>query len=999
MTLQLQYDSHQPFQLEAVQAVLDLFEGQPRNEPQYAPIQHRGFGGLYAGQSYDEGGVGNQLVLDDERLRANTREVQERNAIEVAAPTAPLSCWELLDVPADLRRRCPHFSVEMETGTGKTYVYLRTIRELARRYGFSKFVIVVPSVAIREGVLSSLRATWAHFRDLFENQPCEYSVYDAKDLNRVAQFARSPSLQILVINIDAFRKYVVEDEGASSKGNVIYKETDRLNGRAPIEFLQAARPIVIIDEPQSVDSTEKAQEAIQRLNPLCTLRYSATHRNAHELVYRLDPIRAFELGLVKKIVVASVTGGGAGNEPFVRVERVEYEKGLKAKLRIHKKGKDGPREGPVTVKYGDDLFLKSDELECYRHGFSVTEISAAPDDPERRFVKLGSRVLKEGEEIGGRRDDIWRVQIRETVQRHLDKELQLAGRGLKVLSLFFLDSVANYRVHGAEEPRGPFALAIEEILSEFAKDAKYRTLSWLSLPVHTLHDGYFAKDDKKGLKDSREGRETKDDESAFELIMQSKERLLGLDVPLRFLFSHSALREGWDNPNVFQICTLNATQSTQKKRQEIGRGLRLPVDQEGRRVRDEGVNRLSVIANESYEAFAKKLQGEYEQECGVTFGRIPLVALARLTREVDGKLQPIGRVEAQVLHEALVAGGMLDAGGRLLPAFRPEADGFALALPGSHADLAPAVVDLLQTYRLERHIQPESDKRVNRLRKEVQLGADFQALWERIQARTTYRVEFETAKLIDRAANAVRHMSPILPRKVDVKAAKLDVTRAGLKSQQIAAREEQPRYGTPFMPDILSYLQDRTELTRATLASILRKSGRLGDAFVDPQRFLDAVVAAISHEMHEVIVEGVRYEKLDPERPDAVWEMTRFESEELIDYLRAQEVEAKKGLYDYVLCDSQTERAFARGLNAREDIRLFVKLPRWFTVDTPVGTYNPDWAIVKEERTTLYLVRETKANRNLLDLRSSEARKAKCGKRHFDELGVDFKIAASADEV
>lgn len=597
-------------------------------------------------------GAGNRLLLAEDTLAANTRAIQTRNDIDVEAQhAAPLQAWELFNGPANQPRGCPHFSVEMETGTGKTYVYLHTIIELSRRYGFQKFIIVVPSVAIREGVLKNIEITAEHFRALYNNLPFEHFVYDARKVNRLRQFATSTTLQILVINIDAFRKNFTgtEDE---QKSNVIYKESDKLSGRQPIEFVQTARPIGIIDEPQSVDSTEKAQEAIKSLNPLCTLRYSATHRNPYNLVYRLDPVRAFELKLVKQIVVASAVAEGAANDAFVRVQQIGYKKGIKARLRIHVQSAEGPREKSVTVKQGADLFVLSNERANYAHGFSVAEINAEPGSEFSRFNN--GRTLRLGEDMGGMREDVWRAQIKHTVRRHLDKELQVRHRGIKVLSLFFIDRVANYRDYdqAGHSVKGKFAEAFEAELAELAKHERYRELAWLQQPTEKLHNGYFAQDRKGVLKDTRGN--TQADDEVYNLIMKDKERLLSLDEPLRFIFSHSALREGWDNPNVFQICTLNETTSAVKKRQEIGRGLRLPVDQSGVRVFDESVNKLYVMANESYEDFARALQTEYEEDCDVTFGKVPLSALAKLIRVMDGNEQPIGRAAAEAIHTALV---------------------------------------------------------------------------------------------------------------------------------------------------------------------------------------------------------------------------------------------------------------------------------------------------------------------------------------------------------
>jgi type III restriction enzyme len=999
--VKLQFDPNQTFQLDAIAAVAGLFDGQPQGVPEYSVIHVERFGGLFAGQERTELGAGNRLLLADERLRDNLRAVQARNDIEVADPAAAPDGWELFDGPANRARPCPHFSVEMETGTGKTYVYLRTIFELSRRYGFQKFIIVVPSVAIREGVLKSIEITAEHFRALYNNLPFEHFVYDAKRVNRLRHFATSNTLQILVINIDAFRKNFTGTE-EQRKSNVIYKESDRLSGRQPIEFVQAARPIVVIDEPQSVDSTDKAQEAIKALNPLCTLRYSATHRNLYNLVYRLDPVRAFELKLVKQIVVASAAAEGAANDAFVRVERIDYKKGIKAKLRIHVQTPEGPREKTVTVKQGADLFALSNERACYRQGFEITEINAEPGGEYLRFTS--GRTLRLGEEIGGAREDVWQAQIKHTVRWHLEKELQVRGRGVKVLSLFFIDRVANYRDYGPDgQPvKGRLAEAFEAALAELARDDRYRELGWLEEPVERLHNGYFAADRKKVagktveiLKDTR--GDTQADDEVYNLIMKDKERLLSVGEPLRFIFSHSALREGWDNPNVFQICTLNETKSAVKKRQEIGRGLRLPVDQNGMRVFDDSVNKLYVMANENYEDFARALQTEYEEDCGVTFGKVPLAALARLTRVVDGAERPIGRDVAEAIRRALVDQRMLDAEGRIQAAFDPRRPGFTLDLPEAHRDLGPAIVDLLAGYQLERHIRRERDQGVNRLRKEVTLSPEFQALWDRIRPRTTYRVEFETSVLIRRCVDAIKVMPEVEAPTIRVVAGGVQVTKAGVSATAVSVAEEQNAFGFAVLPDILAYLQNETELTRSTLVRILRDSGRLAEVFENPQRFLDQVTAILRHELHRLLVDGIKYERLPGDDAEAEWEMVRFENEELINYLTALQV--NKSVYEYVVYDSEVEREFARKLDEREDIKLFVKLPDWFKVDTPVGQYNPDWAILKHDGRALYLVRETKATRDFLKLRTSEADKVRCGQRHFEAIDVPFAVVVTADDV
>jgi type III restriction enzyme len=986
--VKLVFDPQQQFQLDAVAAITDLFAGQPQGDPEYSVINVGTMTGMFSGQEQSELGAGNRLLLADDKLLSNTRNVQTRNDIEIDIPEKPLESWELVDPIAGVARRCPHFSVEMETGTGKTYVYLRTMFELSRRYGLQKYIIVVPSVAIREGVLHSIETMTEHFRSLYNNLSFEHFVYDAKKINRLRQFASGNTLQICVINIQAFNK---KDKA------VIYKESDRLSGRQPIEFIQAARPIVIIDEPQSVEGGEEGAglAALKELNPLCTLRYSATHRNPYNLVYRLDPIRAFELKLVKQIVVASATAESGANDAFVRVETIDYKKGISAKIRLHVQTSEGPREKSITIKNGADLFKLSNERAVYQQGYSVAEISA---EPGNEFVHFNNgRILKKGEESGGMQEDVWRIQIKHTIKRHLDKELQLRNLGIKVLSLFFIDRVANYRSYdeSGKSVKGKFAQAFEAELTALAKEERYQELAWLKQPIEKLHDGYFAQDKKGVLKDTR--GDTQADDEVYDKIMKKKEILLSLDEPLRFIFSHSALREGWDNPNVFQICTLNETRSPVKKRQEIGRGLRLPVDQNGMRVFDESINKLYVMANESYEEFARALQTEYEEDCGVTFGKVPITALMKLTRVVDGVEQAIGRAFAEELKTSLVNQKMLDTEGRIQPAFDPQRQDFKLELPETHKDLTPALIDLLLSYRIERHISRAKDINTNRLRKEIQISPDFQALWEHIKPRTTYRVEFKTDVLVDRAVTGLKRMPRIDKPIISILTGQVGVTKGGVVAKAVAAAEETINFSSINLPDLLAYLQNETELTRSTLVRILKDSGRLAEFFNNPQRFMDAVASILKYELHRLLVDGIKYEKIAGNGAESEWEQMLFKNEEMINYLTALQV--KHSVYEYIVYESEIEREFAKRLDERGDIKLFVKLPGWFEIDTPVGKYNPDWAILKHDDQTLYLVRETKSTKDFLKLRNSESDKVRCGQKHFETLGVHFAVAVTADEV
>lgn len=877
--MKIQFDSNQDYQLDAIKAVVDVFDGQPLAQGEYE-IRFDAVGG----DLLSDLGVGNNLVLDESRVVQNIQAVQEQNEIQPRVE--------------DLSQGM-NFSTEMETGTGKTYVYLRTIYELNKTYGFKKFVIVVPSVAIREGVLKNIELTREHLRAIYGNVPFDSWVYDSKQVSRLRGFANSNQLQILIINIDAFNKDL----------NVIHQENDKLSGRKPIEFLQATNPIVIVDEPQNMES-EQARTAIENLKPLCTLRYSATHKHAYNLLYRLDPVRAYDLKLVKRIEVDAILDEPDFNKPFIEVKSIKATKSsITAKLTIDVDEGGGPKRKTISVsKNGTDLFDKSNERAAYR-GYIVNEIDAGNE-----FIAFGNGVtLYAGQTIGGHTDDIMKAQIQETVKEHFEKELRIHrtqpdGKKMKVLSLFFIDKVANYFPED-----GKIRQWFIEAYTEVAAKPQYEPLQ--PPPVEQVHNGYFAVTGKGEAKDT--SGKTLADDDAYELIMRDKERLLDREVPLRFIFSHSALREGWDNPNVFQICTLNETKSEVKKRQEIGRGLRLPVREDGTRCFDHTINRLTVVANESYEDFARKLQTEIEDDCGVEFeGRI---ANKRERRK-------------------------------------------AMLVPG------------------------------------WRLNGDFQELWNRIQHRTRYAVTYETPDLITKASNALAQMPDVQTPKLMALKSRVKITDEGVTGELLAAKQlEMEDAGQKAIPDLLGYLQRETELTRKTLAEVLIQSGRLDDVATNPQQFLDQALSALKRTLHQMIVDGIKYEKVNGQ----VYEMLLFEEKEIESYAERM-VDVKNGVYDCVEVESEVEREFAEAMSSREDIKLIIKLPDWFQVETPIGTYNPDWAIVKQQDggdAKLYLVRETKSNKEQERLRQSEWDKIRCGKKHFETLGVPFEVVVSADEV
>ncbi|MDQ1353356.1 MAG: type restriction enzyme [Acidobacteriota bacterium] len=970
--MKLQFDSSQEYQLNAVKAIVDLFDGQPIDKGDFTIIGH--YKGLYS-QEQTELGFGNRLILNHDTLLANLHKIQDRNELDRISPD-------------EFKQNELNFTVEMETGTGKTYCFLRTIFELSGKYGFKKYIIVVPSVAIREGANKNIEITKDHFKALYNNIEFEHFVYDSKKANRLRQFAASNHIQIMIINIDAFRKDFSESQG-DKKSNVIFKENDRLSGRKPIDFVQATNPIVIIDEPQSVDNTPKAREAIKALNPLCIFRYSATHRNLYNQVYKLDPIRAYGLKLVKQIIVSSVTSDGSHNEAYVKLLQTDNKKGLRAKIRIHSKTPSGIKDKEFWIKQSTDLFELSQELELYRTNYEITEISAEPGNEYIDFSS-GKRLYLD-QEMGGVKEDLMELQIKQTIQRHLDKEIQLKNKGIKVLSLFFIDRVANYRYYDEEgkPQKGKFARIFEKHYTESINQPKYVMLD--RLPVEKVHDGYFS-EDKKGILKDTNGTTLADDDT-YAKIMRNKEQLLSLDEPLKFIFSHSALREGWDNPNVFQICTLNETRSLMKKRQEIGRGLRLPVNQEGYRVFDENINKLLIVANEHYDEFARKLQDEYEEDCGVTFGKIPRIGFSRITQFLDNKEVPIGPEKSENIWDHLVKKGFIDEAGKIKPGFYPGKHGFTLDLPEDIKELESDIIEVIDTYRIEHHIKKDELPRRLILNKQVFDDAEFKELWNRIKYKTFYEVEYSTKDIINNAVKAIGQMPKIEPIKATIREDRLNIGHKGITTEHIRGREEDLLYEGP-LPDIIGYLQKETELTRKTLAMILIDSKRLGEFILNPQKFMDAVSGIIKKELHELIIDGIKYEKSAAEE----WSMLLFENEEILSYLHNR-LEVRNSVYDAVVFDSEIERKFAEELDKREDIKLFVKLPHWFTIETPIGKYNPDWAIVKHGDQTIYMVRETKGTKNIAQFRNTETYKIKCGRKHFETLKVNFDVVTSVDDI
>lgn len=994
--MKFKFDDKQPFQLDAIAAVVDLFDGQPkdaeelvtrlRGSVQVAASNNAELPGIAefaareAELAAEVGAVGNNLIVERDTVLENLRAVQNRNGLELSERLADEELG---------------FDIEMETGTGKTYVYLRTIFELAQKYNFTKFVILVPSVAIREGVNTSIELMHDHFRDLYPALPFDTSVYSGKSAEEVQSFATATNVQILVMTIDSIR--------GDANSRIIHQTRDKLQGLRPIDYLKATRPVVIMDEPQNMES-KLSQTAIDELSPTCTLRYSATHRKTRNVVYRLDPVDAHDKGLVKQIVVAEARQQGAGATPYIKLVDVQRDPWT-AKLELLCRKADGSFAPTVKkVKQGQDLAGSTVASNPIYEGWRIMEIGfESPDGSGLPFVELTKHpILNQGEEIGGNSQAIYREMIRETIREHFRKEMQMRPRGVKVLTLFFIDKVANFLGDGVnnEDANGQYVQWFDELLRE----ERERYPAWGELlpdDPQEYRKAYFAqmksgkgKAAKLTFVDSKgEGTTAKDDD-AYDLIMKDKARLLSEDTLTRFIFSHSALREGWDNPNVFQICTLREMGGETERRQTIGRGLRLPVNKHGERISEPGVAQLTVIANESYAEFAKSLQDEYKK-AGVQLGFVRKGEFAQIP-VVDGETEtPLGFEASAKIYEALKSGGFLDKDGRVTDQFTPNVLGFDLGLPVDFAWATDFVIELVDKCKLDKLVKRKKDRAKRQLNKELYWTEEFEDFWYAISRKTTYRVKVSREDLIRRSVDKLRDLDEnprIEPLRIQVTKAGLKIQRGGAKAEERGVRTADLR-GSYDLPDIITELQNATKLTRRTIIDILTESGRLDEFIGNPNDFIAMARRVISAELAKIIVDGVEYEKI----AGSVYELrelredSKDEADRFLDQLYKVQHQEKTD-FDYVLFDSAVEEAFAEKLDTREDIKMFMKLPAKFKIDTPVGPYNPDWAIVKHEdgEDRIYMVRETKSTSNAEMLRPAERQKIKAAREHFKALDIDY---------
>ncbi|MEV0394989.1 DEAD/DEAH box helicase family protein [Polymorphospora rubra] len=1003
--MKFSFDADLDYQRQAIDAVTGLFMGQEALASQFTvhahPAAHGGFEG------FSDRGYGNMLRLDPETILANLHGVQNRNGL---APEPSLDSM--------------NFTIEMETGTGKTYVYLRTIYELNQLYGFTKFMVVVPSVAIKEGVETSIRMLREHFGALYGNPPMGFFQFDGNNPSRVRSFATSPSIEIMIITVAAINK----------KTNKIYQPAEDLDFEVPADLIRDTNPIVVVDEPQSVygdTGTGKkkgaGRSALEEFNALATLRYSATHPKGDKvnLVYRLDAIAAYDSQLVKQIEVDSLVTSASGTIPYVRLLGVTRGKGgaITARVEVDVEQGNEIKRRTVTV----DTTLRNNLADVTGRDLykdlNVVAINAALGRESISFDTV-AQPLNVGDSVGAEVSigERARQMIAQTIRQHLLKEQEFASRGrdIKVLSLFFVDSVAKYREYGpdGEALPGEYARIFEKEYTRIASEPQFNTLLGVCAAdkiAKEAHQGYFAVDRRKAgvdvLVDTSETSDKGRQQAglAYEQIMRDKVGLTTPGTPIRFIFSHSALQEGWDNPNVFQICVLRNMGTERWRRQSIGRGLRLCVDGAGNRVHGFDVNRLTVIANESYEEFADRLQREMADDLNIQFGVVTVDGFARMSfKAEDGNVVPVGSAAAELLYQALFSAGYIDARGKVQDSLRRavqtgDANLMKTVSDSVGSDAATkAVLGLIKRLAKPIDVKKAAERTTVPLVQERLDSPEFQELWDRIQHRTEYRVKVDEAELRAAMVKTLRDMLPVPKRRGEWVTHRVErIDQSGLTAETAAARRADITYAdSEDLPDILSVLTDRTQLTRATLAHVLNASGTLGQFRDNPQAYINQVARQINLTKAHFLVKGLRYELVDSSRSaaDRRYALDLLRSAEVAGYTgpggnivsdsegNAISFEAKS-IYRYVIVDSNTEKVFALALLHRSEVKAFVKLPPSFTIPTPLGRYNPDWALTVERADgSRYIIFETKDINEVALLRPAEQGKIASARIHFDML-------------
>ena len=993
--MKLQF-KHQKFQADAAKAVVDVFAGQPYLTPSYMMDRGSGYYQQTITEEQDYTGWSNQKIvpeLNDRLILEHINTIQRANQIK----------------PSMKLEGRYNLTIEMETGVGKTYTYIKTMYELNRAYGWSKFIVVVPSIAIREGVYKSFQVTQEHFAEEY-GKKIRFFIYNSTQLTEIDRFASDNSINVMIINSQAFNA-----KGKDARR--IYMKLDEFRSRRPIDIIAKTNPIVIIDEPQSVEG-KQTKENLKQFNPLMTLRYSATHKSdsIYNMIYRLDAMEAYNKRLVKKIAVKGITeSGSTATESYIYLESINLSKAAPtATIQFDMKGATGIRKITRTVSEGYNLYDNSGQMEEYKQGFVVSRIDGRDDSVE--FIN--GIKLYAGDVIGKvSEDQLRRIQIRETILSHIQRERELFYKGIKVLSLFFIDEVAKYKQYDAagQPMNGSYAEMFEEeyqdVISNLqigiGEDDYMKYLSAIS--ADKTHAGYFSIDKKGKMIDSKVARKetTTDDVDAYDLIMKNKELLLDRNPkksPVRFIFSHSALREGWDNPNVFQICTLKQSSSDVRKRQEVGRGLRLCVNQDGERMDTNvlgndvhNVNVLTVIASESYDSFANGLQNEIAEAVADRPKAVTAeLFIGKVIKDDKGNEQVVDGDTGRAIHFDLIVNGYIDKKGVLTDKYYEDKANGELKIAEEVADSAASVIEIIDSIYDSRAMQPEN-ARSNNVELEVDESKlampEFKALWAKINSKSVYVVDFDTDELVRKSIDSLDRKLRVskIYFKVETGAMEQIKSKEELVSGASFVKEKSASYGNVIAVssnvkyDLIGKLVDETGLTRKAIVQILQriKPETFEQFKINPEEFIIKAATIINDEKATAIIEHITYDVMDDKYGTDV-----FTDPTIKGRLGVNAMKAKKHLYDHIVYDSSNEQAFATELDTNTNVAVYVKLPDGFYISTPVGHYNPDWAIAFYEGTVkhIYFVAETKGSMNSMQLRLIEESKIHCAREHFKAI-------------
>lgn len=988
---------HQKFQADAAKAVVDVFAGQPYLTPSYMMDRGSGTYQQSTTEDLDYTGWSNHKIvpeLNDRLILEHINTIQRANQIK----------------PSEKLEGRFNLTIEMETGVGKTYTYIKTMYELNKHYGWSKFIVVVPSIAIREGVYKSFQVTQDHFAEEY-GKKVRFFIYNSSQLTEIDRFASDNSINVMIINSQAFN-------ARGKDARRIYMKLDEFRSRRPIDIIAKTNPIMIIDEPQSVEG-KKTKENLKQFNPLLTLRYSATHKSdsIYNMIYRLDAMEAYNKRLVKKIAVKGITeSGSTATESYVYLESINLSKSApSATIQFDFKGATGVRKITRTVTEGYNLYDNSGQMEEYKEGFVVSRIDGRDDSVE--FIN-GIKIFA-GDVIGKvSEEQLRRIQIRETILSHIQRERELFYKNIKVLSLFFIDEVAKYKQYddSGQPINGIYADMFEEEYNDIVSNLQMGVgedeyLKYLdSIPAENTHAGYFSIDKKGKMVDSKlknKKERTTDDVDAYDLIMKNKELLLDRNPkrsPVRFIFSHSALREGWDNPNVFQICTLKQSSSETRKRQEVGRGLRLCVNQDGERMDTNAlgndvhnVNLLTVIASESYDSFAKGLQSEIADAVSDRPKAVTVdLFVGKVIKDNNGNEQVVDYSMANAIQFDLIVNGYIDKKGILTDKYYEDKANGEIKVAEEVADSVASVIEIIDSIYDSRTMQPEN-ARSNNVELEVDESKlampEFKALWSKINSKSVYVVDFDTDELVRKAIDSLDRKLRVskIYFKVETGAMEQIRSKDELVSGESFVKKESASYGnvTPSNSnvkyDLIGKLVDDTGLTRKAIIQILKgiKPTVFNQFKENPEEFIIKASALINDQKATSIIEHITYDVMDEKYGTDV-----FTDPTIKGRLGTNAMKAKKHLYDHIVYDSTNERDFATELDVNKDVAVYVKLPDGFYISTPVGHYNPDWAIAFYEGTVkhIYFVAETKGSMNSMQLRLIEESKIHCAREHFKAI-------------